>query len=97
MSRKQYSRDFKIGAVRQVIDEEKSVSNVAKELGIISTMLSRWIYEYKNNGEAAFSGNGNRIENTQFQIDIMRKKIEELELENKILKKFQAFLQEQSK
>jgi transposase-like protein len=40
MKRKQYSKDFKIGAVNQVLQEEKSVSEVAKSLNILPTMLS---------------------------------------------------------
>lgn len=43
MSRKSYSRDFKVGAVKQVIDENKTVSKVANKLSIIPIMLSRWI------------------------------------------------------
>lgn len=49
MGRKQYSKDFKIGAINQVLQEGKNLWKVAKELSIIPTMLSRWIYEYKNN------------------------------------------------
>ncbi|WMJ81464.1 transposase [Clostridium sp. MB40-C1] len=92
MKRKKYSKDFKIGAINQVLQENKNISKVAKELGIIPTMLSRWIYEYKDNGEAAFTGNENKITNKEFQLEIMKKKLKELELENEILKKFQTFL-----
>jgi transposase len=97
MKRKQYSKDFKIGAVNQVLQEEKSVSEVAKSLNILPTMLSRWIYEYKNNGDAAFNGNGKKIVNKDFQLEVMKKKIAELEKENEILKKFQAFFIDQNK
>lgn len=57
-------------------------------------MLSRWIYECKNHKNTAFSGNSKKIANKDFQIEIMKKKIKELELETKLLKKFQIFLQE---
>lgn len=97
MSRKTYTKDFKLGAVNQVIQEGKKVSVIAKELGIIPTMLSRWIYEYKENGEAAFSGNGRKIANSDFEKEILKKKVKELELENEILKKFHAFLKKQNK
>lgn len=32
MTRNKYSRDFKIGAVKQVIEEKKILSKVSKEL-----------------------------------------------------------------
>ena len=35
MGRKQYSKDFRVGAINQVLQEGKSISKVAKNLGII--------------------------------------------------------------
>ncbi|WP_372714783.1 transposase [Ilyobacter sp.] len=61
MKRRQYSKDFKIGAINQVLQEEKPVSKVAKSLNILPTILNRWVYEYKNNGEVAFYGNGKKF------------------------------------
>ncbi|MGN7468541.1 transposase [Brevibacillus sp. SAFN-007a] len=37
-----YDKAFKIAAVMQIMDEGKKVSHVAKALGILPTMLSRW-------------------------------------------------------
>ena len=53
MRRKSYPKTFKLGAISQV-KSGKSISKVSKELGIIPTMLSRWIYEYRELGEKAF-------------------------------------------
>lgn len=61
MKRRQYSKDFKIGAINQVLQEEKPVSKLAKSLNILPTILNRWVYEYKNNVEAAFYGNGKKF------------------------------------
>ncbi|WP_019007812.1 transposase, partial [Cohnella laeviribosi] len=47
MVRKKYDKAFKMAAVMQSIDEGKKVSHVAKTLGILPTMLSRWVYEYQ--------------------------------------------------
>ena len=46
---------------------------------------------------AAFNGNGKKIVNKDFQLEVMKKKIAELEKENEILKKFQAFFIDQNK
>lgn len=94
MVRKKYDKAFKIAAVMQVIDEGKKVSHVAKALGILPTMLSRWVYEYQTYGDEAFTGNGKPIANKDLEMKRLQKRLEELEMENEILKKFQAFLKE---
>lgn len=47
-------------------------------------MLSRWIFEYKNNSDLAFNGNGKKIMNKEFELSVMKKRIEELEKENQV-------------
>ncbi|WP_139488181.1 transposase [Brevibacillus dissolubilis] len=56
--RKKYDKAFKIAAVMQVLQEGKQVTQVAKAIGIIPTMLSWWVYEYQANPDSAFSGSG---------------------------------------
>jgi len=93
--RKVYGKRFKLQAVKQVVEEGKKPSQVAKELGIIDTMLSRWIREYRENGTAAFSGHGKPVMNKDFEISRLSKRVSQLEQENEILKKYEAFLREQ--
>lgn len=93
--RKVYGKRFKLQAVKQVIDEGKKLGQVAKGLGIIETMLSRWIREYRENGVEAFSGHGKPVMNKDFEISRLSKRVSQLEQENEILKKYEAFLREQ--
>ncbi|OQB46850.1 MAG: Transposase [Firmicutes bacterium ADurb.Bin153] len=93
--RKVYGKRYKLQAVKQVVEEGKKLGQVAKDLGIIETMLSRWIREYKQNGAAAFSGHGNPVMNKDYEISKLSKRVKQLELENEILKKYDAFLREQ--
>ncbi|WP_083516134.1 transposase [Alicyclobacillus sendaiensis] len=97
LKRRKYDKAFKVAAVRQVLEEGKKVSHVAKALGILPTMLSRWVYEYQTHGEDAFSGNGIPIRNADWEIKRLQKRLEELETENEILKKFQAYWREVGK
>jgi transposase len=97
LKRKKYDKAYKVAAVRQVLEEGKKVSYVAKALGILPTMLSRWVYEYQTHGEDAFSGNGVPIRNADWEIKRLQKRLEELEMENEILKKFQAYWKEVEK
>jgi transposase len=64
LKRKKYDKAYKVAAVRQVVEEGKRVSHVARALGILPTLRSRWVYEYQTHGEAVFSGNGISIRNT---------------------------------
>ena len=91
MRRNKYSRDFKIGAVKQVIEEKKTLSKVSKELRITPTMLSKWIYEFKELGDSAFTGNGNKIKSKDFKVELLKRKLKESEEKNEILKKFLTF------
>lgn len=93
--RKVYVKRYKLQAVKQVVDEGRRPSQVAKDLGIIETMLSRWIREYKQNGDTAFSGHGNAVINKDYEIIKLSKRVKQLELGNEILKKYEAFLMEQ--
>ncbi|CAK7050427.1 hypothetical protein CIW83_05625 [Tissierella sp. P1] len=45
MSRKKYSKEFKVQVVKQVIEEGKKTSRIAKELDLSRDMMYRWINE----------------------------------------------------
>ena len=92
--RRKFDKSFKTAAVLQVLEEGRQITTVANALGILPTMLSRWVYEYRTHGEHAFSGNGVPIRNTDLELKRLEKRIEELQKENEILKKFQAFWKE---
>ena len=41
-SRRKHSREFKLEAVKQVVEQDRSVSEVADALGINRNLLTRW-------------------------------------------------------
>lgn len=90
--RKRYDKQFKIAAAQVVLSGEMKVVDLAKELGIKDSTLRRWACEYEEMGDAAFPGNGSPKVNKDYEIVKLRKRIEELEQENEILKNFRAFL-----
>lgn len=45
--RRSYDKQFKIAAVKLVLEDNMSVFNLAKELSIHYTALYRWISEYE--------------------------------------------------
>ena len=77
-TRKTYTREFKIEAVRLLERSGRSQAEIAGELGMSSSSLSRWRKKYGADGEAAFPGRGNLTPETE--------RIRQLERENEILR-----------
>ena len=90
--RKRYDKQFKVAAARVVLSGEMRAVDLAKELGIKDSTLRRWAREYEEMGDAAFPGNGSPKVNKDHEIVKLRKKVEELERENDLLKNFRSFL-----
>ena len=57
-SRRTYSREFKIEAVRLLETSGKSASQIERELGIGKSNLARWKRKFSADGEQAFPGHG---------------------------------------
>ena len=90
--RKRYDKQFKTSAAKVVLSGEMAVKDLSEELGIKDSTLRRWACEYEEMGDAAFPGNGSPKVNKDYEIAKLKKKVEELERENEILKNFRAFL-----
>jgi len=97
MSRKKYSKEFKVQVVKQVIEEGKKIPHIANQLDLSRDMVYRWAYEYETHGSEAFCGQGNTRKDHEFEITKLNKQVESLQMECEILKKYSAFLKEQSK
>lgn len=50
--RRRFTAEYKAEAVRLVLDSGRSVSDVAKSLGINETTLGNWVKKAKEGGEA---------------------------------------------
>jgi transposase len=83
-TRKKYSREFKIQAVRLLEDGEKSRQQIEKELGIGAGQVHRWRRELEAEGERAFPGNGNPRDE---ELAALRKEVKELREDREILRK----------
>ena len=90
--RKRYDKQFKVSAAKVVLSGEMTAKDLSEELGIKDWTLRRWACEYEEMGDDAFPGNGSPKINKDYEIVKLKKKVEELERENEILKNFRAFL-----
>jgi len=74
--KRQFTQEFKKEAVEYSLSSEKSVEEVARDLGISPHNLTRWRKEYRKRGELAFPGHGK--ENLTPQEEKLRKLQKEL-------------------
>jgi transposase len=85
--RKKYDKEFKIMAV-ELMDTDKSVREIAEDLGLSHYLLYEWRRELKKKGEISFSGQGNKAMTSQeAEIVRLKKHLRDAELERDILKK----------
>ena len=93
--RKKYTREFKRDAVGLVTEQGYTKAEAARNLGIDSRMLGRWVRELQSDEAEAFRGNGKRREE-QEELRALREENRRLKLEREILKKAAAFVANES-
>lgn len=86
---KAYSREFKIEAVKLSYHSDRSVEEVAGELGVSKSSLFRWRKEFGADPDQAFPGKGQRKERDAEMVRL-KKALREARMENEILKKAAA-------
>ncbi|MCR5731341.1 MAG: transposase [Sphaerochaetaceae bacterium] len=97
MPRRVFDKDFKVAAVKLILEDEMDVKTVSQQLDIHANSLYRWVSEYEKYGKEAFPGNGTRIYDYQAEIHRLNRRNRELEEELDLLKKFRVFLKKKSK
>ena len=88
--RGKHSREFKLEAVKQVVEHGRTVSEVADGLGINRNMLTRWKRQFEEDGDIAFPGNG-RLTEVEEENRKLRKELANVRQEREILKKAAAY------
>lgn len=91
MQRRKFSSEFKQEAVALIQRSGQSANQVAKELGVSQTALSRWRREATS---SAASPNGLRAAE---ELKALRREVERLRMERDILKKAAAFFANESR
>lgn len=96
MKRSQYDRQFKLAAVKLVVNENMTVVQASHELSVHTNTLHRWLNEFEEYGDRAFPGHGNTLFNSEYEIKKLKRENNELKEEVVLLKKFQAFLKKKN-
>ena len=83
---KRYTREFKLEALRLVETSGKNMSEIERDLGITSGLLSQWRQRLSENGHQSFPGRG-RLQDTDEEIRRLKRELEVVRQERDILKK----------
>jgi transposase len=87
--RRTFTDEFKAGAVALVEEEDKTVSEVARELDLTASALGNWVEQAR--ADAGRSKRGTLTTDEKEELARLRKENRELRLEREILKKAAAF------
>jgi transposase-like protein len=91
VQRRKYDSDFKRNAVQLTEESDRSVKEVAENLGINKDLLYRWRREQHSRREGAFPGRGKEaLTDQEKRIRDLEKKLKDAEMERDILKKAMA-------
>jgi transposase-like protein len=91
MPRRKFSSEFKQEAVALIQRSGQSANQVAKELGVSQTALSRWV-----RGATRSASGPNGFQATE-ELKALRREVERLRMERDILKKAAAFFANESR
>lgn len=84
------SREFKLEAIRMVVEDGRTYADVADELGINAQTLSRWRKELDADPTGAFPGQGSRTPADQ-ELHDLRRENQKLKAQVSFLKKVSAY------
>lgn len=92
MRKSKYTKEFKDSAIQLVINGEKPVSHIAKDLGMNDKTLSLWIREYKKaNNIGSDNLKSTSKETLEEELKRLRKELSIVKQEREILKKAAAY------
>lgn len=94
-TRRQFSREFKLEAVRLVKERGVAVVQAARDLDVHENVLRKWIRELAGDPQQAFPGKG-VMKPEQAEIERLRKEVAKLKMERDILKKAAAYFAKDS-
>ena len=92
--RRQHTKEFKIEAVRLIIEEGRPISDVARELGTAQSLLHRWKKKSEEGKIDPFPGQG-RLSPEDEELRRLRRENKRLRMEHEILKKAVAIFSEE--
>ena len=94
-TRRQFSREFKVEAVKLVKERGVTVPQAARDLDVHENVLRKWVRELTTDPQQAFPGQG-VMKPEKAEIERLRKEVAKLKMERDILKKAAAYFAKDS-
>lgn len=88
--RKTYDNEFKLSAVKMIVEGGMSVSRISKDLGVNENSLYKWKRDYLTDQQNAFPEKG-RMKPEDDELRKLKKELHIVKMERDILKKAIAF------
>ena len=89
--RQKFSEEFRAEAVRQCLEGERTIEQVALDLEVSCSTLHRWVQQYEAKQGDGSEGEGPLTETEREELRMLRRRVRRLEQEREILKKATAF------
>ena len=90
MERRQFTREFKLEAVRLIKQRGVSYAQASKDLGVHPTQLRSWVKQLADDPQHAFPGHG-QMKPEQLEIAQLKREVLRLKAERDILKNLSFF------
>lgn len=94
-TRKHFTKEFKLEAVRLLEHSGKSGTELARQIGVRRNQLYKWQSELRGKADRAFPGRGPHPENAD-EVTRLKRDLEKVTEERDILKKAVAFFAKES-
>ena len=85
-TRRRFDKDFQAGAVRLVLESNKPIAQVARELGINEGTLGNWTAQERRRQEQA-NGPAPLSEDERAELRRLRREVAELQMQRDVLKR----------
>jgi transposase len=95
MDRRKFSEEFKLEAVKLVTERGVSIAQAARDLGLHSTVLTRWVKAHAADPVTPFPGHGQK-KLEQLELERLWREVAKLKAERDILKKAAAYFAQES-
>jgi transposase-like protein len=95
MERRQFTREFKLEAVRLIKERGVSYARASEDLGVHPTQLREWVKKFAEDAHLAFPGHGQQ-KPEQKEIARLKREVAKLKAERDILKKAAAYFAKES-
>jgi transposase len=97
LKRRAFTEEFKKDAVKLVLEQGYSNSEVGRRLGVHGSNISRWVRQHRNKMENPNEGASRSPQDLETENKRLKKENKRLLMEREILKKAAAFFANESK